>query len=309
MGQQVSTDSLIPRYLHLTVLIRREAATISLRGALSKISNVLKPLRGDLNSELSAAQGYTVCFQRARELYQEDPGSPLKVLLGSGDLIWSYIEPLTTSGSTDIRLVRLLVEALLTFKTFLSPDPNRSPAHKTSTDKLISIPTLVDIVVDVLLSDLTSLTRRNESWKSKGRTFKACVIRTLLWIWRNHPRRTLDYLSGAHELLSSSHRLWAALEKEVGFSKSESFNDEDKPLSSDDFDGIFAFAEWVQTEIQKQRYPRRTKCTFIGRNSDVGINRLYVHFDGRASWEYHLYDLHEDSVSCSRLIYGEGGML
>ncbi|KAG8935111.1 hypothetical protein FRC00_011408, partial [Tulasnella sp. 408] len=231
---------------------------------------------------------------------------------GLWDLIWSYIDPLTTSSSTDIRLVRLSAEALLTFKTFLPSHSSSSATRSRSSDTLIEPARLIDTAVDILLDDLTSLTSFGEKWRSTGRTFKACVIRILLWIGRNHPHRNPKYSPQRRKLFIASCRLWDLLEKEVHFSKTGSFGAEDKPLMPDDLKGIVDFAEWVQTQTQSDTpyLPADvTKCTFIGNNADVGINRLYTHLDRQVDWGYHFYGLHEDSATCSRSVYKEDRML
>ncbi|KAG8963874.1 hypothetical protein FRC00_004674 [Tulasnella sp. 408] len=138
----------------------------------------------------------------------------------------------------------------------------------------------------------------------------------LLWIWRNHRDRK-PYVWDHRRLFTSSCRLWAPLEKEVAFSKIESFNEEDRPLTPDDLKTVIEFAIWVQGEtlsaivdVDEDDEPIHLESSaFILHNADVGINRLYAHFDRRAEWKYHLYDFHEDRVSCSRSIYGEDRML
>ncbi|KAG8921732.1 hypothetical protein FRC01_000101 [Tulasnella sp. 417] len=287
----------------------------NLGGALSQSPECFQLVQGDLGSEPNAAQGYTVCLQRARELgvrlFSMGPAG----LDGIGQLIWSYIDHLTTSGSTDLRAVRLSVETLLTLSAFLSTRPAGSAAPSTSSDKLISSGDLIDAVVDVLLDDLTSLTSRNEKWKSRGRTFKACVIRILLWIWRNHPDRDPDSLR-RRSFFTSSCQLWAPLEKEVVLSKTGSFRDEDKPLTPDDLKGVAEFAQWVQTQTLSIYYYTEDgelkyieTSAFIVSGADVGINRLYADFDRRGEWDYHLYEFHEEVESCSRSAYMEDRML
>ncbi|KIO15932.1 hypothetical protein M407DRAFT_34443 [Tulasnella calospora MUT 4182] len=262
----------------------------------------LQSVHGDLSSELDAAQGYTVCLKRARKLCQKDELGP-GILDGLGEMIWSYIDPLTASGPADNRLVRLSVEALLTFKTLLPSHPSGSATPSTSSgeltssgDAVVSSAALIDTVVDVLLDDLTFPTSQYVKWKSRGRTFKACIIRILLWIWRNHSDRNLGYSKERRKLFTSSCRLWAPLEKEVEFSKTGSFDDEDKSLTPDDLKGVIEFAEWVKTEtlnttyVEGRRIKRTKTFTFTVRGADVGISRLFAHFDRRADWEYHLYD-------------------
>ncbi|KAG8911433.1 hypothetical protein FRC01_005716, partial [Tulasnella sp. 417] len=275
----------------------------------------IQSLQGDPNSELNAAEGFAICLQRARELCQNDSDLPAWIVRGLGDLIWSYIDHLATSGSTEIRLVKLSIEALLTFRTFLSSGPSSSGTPSTSSDEMISSAVLIDTIADVLIGDLTCLTSQDREWKSKGRTFKACIIRTLLWIWRNHPDRNPDNRKSSR-FFESSCRLWAPLEKEVSFSKTGSFGDEDKPLTRDDLKGVAEFAEWARSQAIVQwrwEFPsliqNRPTSAFIMRNADVGINRLYAHFDHGAEWDYHLYNFHEEIASCSRSAYTEDGML
>ncbi|KAG8919523.1 hypothetical protein FRC01_001247 [Tulasnella sp. 417] len=287
----------------------------NLSGALSESPQCFQLVQGDLESGQHAAQGYTVCLQKARQL------SPKPVLLewkgidGLGQLIWSYIDQLATSGSTEIRFVKLSVEALLTLRTSLSSGPSSSGTPSTSRNELISSAALIDTVADVLIDELTSLTSLDDAWKSKGRTFKACIIRMLLWIWRNHPDRN-PWRWERREFFASSCRLWAPLEKEVSFSKTGSFGDEDKPLTPDDLKGVAEFAQWVQTQNREPYYNKdweleRIKTSnFIVLGADVGINRLYAHFDRRVDWKYHLYDFHGEVPLCSRSIYTEDdGML
>ncbi|KAG8914849.1 hypothetical protein FRC01_003888 [Tulasnella sp. 417] len=293
---------------------KRELAG-NLVGALSQSPECFQLVQGDLGSELNAAQGYTVCIQKARELSATFSSLEWAGLDGIGQLIWSYINHLTTSGSTDLRMVRLSVKTLLTLGAFLATRPDGSAKHSTSSDNLISSGDLIDTVVDVLLNDLTSLTSRNEKWKSRGRTFKACVIRILVWIWRNHPDRDPDAWTRG-SFFTSSCRLWAPLEKEVKFSKTGSFRDEDRPLTPDDLKGVAEFAQWVQTQTLSIYYYTEDgklksieTSAFIVSGADVGINRLYAHFDRRGEWDYHLYEFHEEVESCSRSAYMEDGML
>lgn len=146
-------------------------------------------------------------------------------------------------------------------------------------------------------------------------TFKACIIRTLLWIWRNHPNRSPEYYWERVKLSTSSCRLWAALEKEVDLSKTGNFDGEGKPLTSEDFKWVLEFAEWVRTQTLGQWYTEDfeikaiRKSAFIVRGADVGINRLYAHFDRHANWEYRLYGLYGHFLRCSRSVYKGDGML
>ncbi|KAG8915509.1 hypothetical protein FRC00_003678 [Tulasnella sp. 408] len=268
-------------------------------------------VQGDPSSELDAARGYAFCLRRVRELTPPSSELQSERREGLAEVLWSYIGPLTASGSTDIELLRLAAEALLTFKTFLPSHSSRSATPATLSSSLIESSNLIDLVVDVLLDGLASLAEEDEKWTSRGRTFKACVIRVFLWIWRNHPNRNPFYAEERRELFTSSCRLWAPLEKEVAFSKTGSFSSDDKPLTPEDLKGVVEFTEWVQTESQREIWGDREvmKCSFITCNADVEINRLYAHFERRPDWEYRWYDLHEDSVSCSRSTYREDGML
>ncbi|KAG8916898.1 hypothetical protein FRC01_002800, partial [Tulasnella sp. 417] len=292
----------------------QEELAKNLSGALCESPQCFQLVQGDLESERHAAQGYTVCLQTARQLSPKPVFLEWEGLDGLGQLIWSYIDQLATSGSTEIRLVKLSVEALLTLRTFLSSKPSSSGTPRTWRNGLISSAALIDTVVDVLIDDLTSLTSQNVTWKSKGRTFKACIIRMLLWIWRNHRNRNPSDQK-RREFFASSCRLWAPLEKEVSFSKTGSFGDEDKPLTPDDLKGVAEFAQWVQTQTLDRHstedyedYKLIQMSNFIVLGADVGINRLYAHFDRHAAWDYHLHGFPREVALCSRSAYTEDGM-
>ncbi|KAG8923807.1 hypothetical protein FRC01_012309, partial [Tulasnella sp. 417] len=308
IGAAQSGNIVMMRFNLTGFLENEEELARNLSGALRRSPECFQSVKGDLESERHAAQGYTVCLQKARELGAKPVFLELGGLHGLGQLIWSYIDQLATSGSTEIRLVKLSVEALLTFRNFLSSEPSSSGTPSTSSDELISSAALIDTVADVLIDDLTSLTSQF------GTTFKACIIRMLLWRWRNHPGRDPEDWERSR-FFASSCRLWAPLEKEVSFSKTGSFGDEDKPLTSDDLKGVAEFAEWVQKQTVDQlstedywTFKRIQTSNFIVPGADVGINRLYAHFDRRAKWDYHLYDFHNKIPPCSRSIYTEDGM-
>ncbi|KAG8927733.1 hypothetical protein FRC01_007006 [Tulasnella sp. 417] len=287
------------------------------RWTLKRVFERIRSVQGDTDSEYNVVMGYIVCLRRARELCQRDTSTVngWNILFGLGELIWSYIDPLTTSAPTDIRL-RLSVEVILTFKTFIPSHQSSSVTPVTSTGSRIPSATLIDAVAGLLLDDLTSLPNLGDKHEQRGRTFKACIIRIFLWIWKNNPDRNLG-LEEPYKLLTSSCRLWAPLENEVNLSKTASFGNEEKPLTLDDLKEIVEFTEWVRSQLSLRAYydnrAREWKhvegFTFIIRNADVGINRLYAHFDRHADWQYHLYDLHEDSVSCSRWAYTEDVMI
>ncbi|KAG8979371.1 hypothetical protein FRC05_008355 [Tulasnella sp. 425] len=143
---------------------------------------------------------------------------------------------------------------------------------------------------------------------------ESCLIRILLRVWKATPATQLskDQLAW-YRIFFSSRRLWAPLEATVDLTKNSikfgnrgdrltDFNDDnqDKLLKSDDLEMIIEFVEYLQKD--------RKKSAFIARNADVGINRLYVHLDRRADWDYELYDLREPRTLCSRSINTENGM-
>ncbi|KAG9046589.1 hypothetical protein FS837_004008, partial [Tulasnella sp. UAMH 9824] len=224
------------------------------------------------------------------------------------------------SDSTEIQLVRLSAEALLTFGTVFSPQPRVSGVPLISNHELISLAALIDAAVDALLADLTSLSSHDEDWRQRERTFQACIIRIFLWIWQNNVESWDNIESNPkywerHELFMSSCQLWAPLEKQVAISKTGSFDEEEQPLTPDDLKEVIRFAYSVQFHtMAKDGFGGETfkgvpRSTFIVRGADVGINRLYAHFDRHGNWKYHLYDLREHSEPCSRSVYKEDGML
>ncbi|KIO20330.1 hypothetical protein M407DRAFT_30014 [Tulasnella calospora MUT 4182] len=141
---------------------------------------------------------------------------------------------------------------------------------------------------------------------------ESSITRILLWVWEGASGTQLDE-EDKRKIFVSSCRLWSPLETRVDFTingiewgfdgERVTFDDRnrDKLLTPDDMERIFAFAEDIQRD--------RNKSEFIARNADVGINRLYVHFDRRVDWEYNLYDLREQRTSCPRSL-GKGiGMM
>lgn len=271
-------------------------------------------LHRDPTLELNFAQGFTVCLQRARELCPQYPDPELDFRYSLMSLIWSYIDDLTRSDSAEIQLVRLSAEALLTFGTLFSPQPRSSAAPGTSYHELISSATLIDATVDALLADLTCFQSHGVDWRLRARTFKACIVRILLWIWRSNvvvKPKDWERLG----ILMSSCQLWAPLEEQVAISITGSFDVEEQPLTPDDLKAVKDFTYSVQFHtLEKDGVGGETfkgipRSTFIVHGADVGINRLNAHFNGRADWRYHLYDLREHSVTCPRSVYREEGML
>ncbi|KAG8915976.1 hypothetical protein FRC00_002191 [Tulasnella sp. 408] len=130
---------------------------------------------------------------------------------------------------------------------------------------------------------------------------ESSILRILLWLWKRSSGYQLDH-SHKREIFISSCRLWAPLETRVDFTingiewgingERLTFNDEnrDKLLTCDDLDGIVQFVEYLQKH--------REKSEFIARNADVGINRLYVHFNRQVDWNYDLYDLRAQRTFC-----------
>ncbi|KAG8911194.1 hypothetical protein FRC00_006919, partial [Tulasnella sp. 408] len=127
-----------------------------------------------------------------------------------------------------------------------------------------------------------------------------CIIRILLWVWKNTVDSQLDH-SERQNIFISSCRLWTPLEaavdsaiKSIQLGKkgehgaSDDRSEKNLPMS-DDLSRVVEFAEYLQSNQENHK--------FIARNADVGINRLYVHFNRRASWDYVLYDLREQRMS------------
>ncbi|KIO20333.1 hypothetical protein M407DRAFT_245839, partial [Tulasnella calospora MUT 4182] len=140
---------------------------------------------------------------------------------------------------------------------------------------------------------------------------ESSIIRILLWAYESTSSTQLDQ-EDKRKIFVSSCRLWSPKETRVDFTingiewgiKGERLtpnnDDRDKLLTSGDMRRIVEFAEDIQRD--------RNKSEFITHNADVGINRLYVHFNRRVDWEYDLYDLRERRTSCSRLSFIADGM-
>ncbi|KIO18150.1 hypothetical protein M407DRAFT_246554 [Tulasnella calospora MUT 4182] len=141
---------------------------------------------------------------------------------------------------------------------------------------------------------------------------ESSIIRILLWACKSTSGTQLDQ-EDKRKIFISTCQLWSPLETRVDFTingiewgiKGErlTLNDDNqhKLLTSGDMRRIVEFAEDIQQD--------RNKSEFITHNADVGINRLYVHFNRRVDWKYELYDLREQRTSCSRLSFIADGMI
>ncbi|KAG8920815.1 hypothetical protein FRC01_000579, partial [Tulasnella sp. 417] len=124
---------------------------------------------------------------------------------------------------------------------------------------------------------------------------ESAILRTLQWVWKTAYGIQHDHQK--QRIFISSCQLWAPLEARLSFTVKDvewGVNGErltlhngnrDKLLTSDNLNGIVELAEDLRRD--------RKKSEFIACNADVGINRLYVHFNRRVDWNYGLYDLRE----------------
>ncbi|KAG8904412.1 hypothetical protein FRC01_008734 [Tulasnella sp. 417] len=141
---------------------------------------------------------------------------------------------------------------------------------------------------------------------------ESSILRIVLWVWKATSGTQLDH-SEKRNIFTSSCQLWAPLETRVDFTingiewgingERLTFDDgsRDKLLTSEDMDRIVEFAEDLQRD--------REQFEFIARNADVGINRLYVHFNRRVDWNYDLFDLREQRTLCSRSTVLRNGLI
>ncbi|KAG8960810.1 hypothetical protein FRC05_006555, partial [Tulasnella sp. 425] len=250
---------------------------------------------------LSAAQGYTACLRRARELPPPSADGRDTAARAVAYLIWKYFDPLTRGsgpGETRLELVEFSIEAVLWLRAFLDtkPGPNGSSTSGNPPSQQILNHCFIDALADIMLDDLKI---PSDFWWDE-KPLKPSIIRILLWVWKNTPDTSIDD-EEQDNIFVSSCRLFVPLEKEVGFSQRGEFGGYDKPLTSDDLNRITEFIEYL---MKGQR-----SSAFITRNADVGINRLYVHFDKRADWEYEQFDMREPSTLCYRSSYIEEGLL
>ncbi|KAG8960812.1 hypothetical protein FRC05_006557 [Tulasnella sp. 425] len=201
-------------------------------------------------------------------------------------------------GETHLELVELSIEAVLALRFFL--DTNPSPDESSTSGHPPSQQSLNHRFIDVLTVILLDNTQLSGWWgDSESRTIKPSIIRILLWVWKNSPDTSIDG-EGKDDIFVSSCRLFAPLEKEVEFTQRGEFEEDDKPLKPDDLNRIIEFIEYIMKD--------RKSSAFMTCNADVGINRLYVHFDKRADWEYELFDMREQRSLCSRFTYVEDGL-
>ncbi|KAG8933162.1 hypothetical protein FRC01_010661 [Tulasnella sp. 417] len=131
------------------------------------------------------------------------------------------------------------------------------------------------------------------------------ILRVVLWLWKRPSVIQLTE-SEKSKIFISSCQLWAPLEMRVDFTINGiewgangerlilSDQNRYKLLTSDNMSELIELVE----DIQKYR----EKFAFIARSADVGINRLYAHFNRRVDWNYDLYDLREQRATCPRSV-------
>ncbi|KAG8943597.1 hypothetical protein FRC04_002758 [Tulasnella sp. 424] len=274
---------------------KEETLATALAFAICWSHNNLSLVESNVLSELSAAQVYTACLRKARELPPPSADDRDTAAFGLASLMRDYFDPLTMGsslGETRSELVELSVEAVLGFCAFLdtNPGPDNTSGHPPS--QFLNH-RFIDAIADIML-DNPQIPRWGET-----RTSKPSIIRILLWVWKNTPDTSIDD-EEKDNIFVSSCRLFAPLEKQVEFSQRGEFGEYDKPLTSDDLNRIIEFIEDTTKD--------RKSSALMTRNADVGINRLYVHFDKRADWEYDLFDMREQRPLCSRFTYIEDGL-
>ncbi|KAG8927432.1 hypothetical protein FRC01_007505 [Tulasnella sp. 417] len=132
---------------------------------------------------------------------------------------------------------------------------------------------------------------------------ESSILRIVLWVWKKTAATQPNH-SEKRKIFISSCELWAPLEIRVDFTingikwgingERLTFDDgnRDKLLTSKELNVIIDFAEGLRKDWEKSE--------FIARNADVGINRLYVHFDRQVDWDYDLYDFREQRMPCPR---------
>ncbi|KAG8914302.1 hypothetical protein FRC00_014589 [Tulasnella sp. 408] len=280
----------------------------TLSNAIRYSGGLLCTIEGPIAEGPHLVEGYTAFIRRARELSPLTSRQHLhQTAFGVAQLIRMFIDPLTTSGvgETKPEVVMLAVEAVLGLRTFTGdhPEPDEPDEPDEPQEPEGSHPAqivhdrLIDAVAD-MLDD--SDTQASTLWWM--RQTRPCLIRVLLWLWKNMPEIQMKEKE-QKKIFNTSCRLWAPLEKEVYLSKSGKFEEHERPLRSDDMDKVHEF-------IQDIRNAGRNS-DFISRNADVGINRLYDHFNRRAEWDYQLFGigLDEQLKPCSRSTYIRNGML
>ncbi|KAG8943601.1 hypothetical protein FRC04_002762 [Tulasnella sp. 424] len=271
----------------------------ALAEAIPWSDNVLSSVQNNVESELSAAQGYTACLRKARELPPPSEVDRDLAVPGVAGLIRSYFDPLTTGsspGETRLELVQFSVEAVLWLRAFLdtNPGPDGSSTSGNPPSQQILNHCIIDPLAEIMLDDLQI------PWWSKEEPLKPSIVRILLWVWKNTPDTSIEDKE-KYNISVSSCRLFAPPEKEVEFSQRGEFGRYDKPLPSDDSNRIVEFIEYTMEALRSS--------AFITRNADVAINCLYVYVNQHVDWKYELFDLREQRSLCSRSTYIESGLL
>ncbi|KAG8960813.1 hypothetical protein FRC05_006558 [Tulasnella sp. 425] len=265
-----------------------------------KDCETLSSIQNNAQSKPSAARGYTACFRKIRELPPPSASDRDNAGLGVADLISDYLDPLTTGsnpGETPLELVELSIEAVFGLRAFLdaNPGPDTPSTSGSSPPQQLLNGRFINAAADIMVGNPQIPT--TVPWER--RPVKPRIIRILLWVWKNTPDTSIDD-EEKDNIFVSSCRLFAPLEKEVESSQRSEFGEYEKPLTSDDLNRIIEFIEYT--------IKGRKSSALITHNADVGINRLYVHFDKRADWEYELFDMREQRSLCSRFTYVEDGL-
>ncbi|KAG8938430.1 hypothetical protein FRC04_008650 [Tulasnella sp. 424] len=202
-------------------------------------------------------------------------------------------------GETRMELVELSIEAVLGVGAFLDPNPgpDKPSTSRHPPPQQFLNPRFIDTLADIMLDD--PQLPMGYGWELRRGQVKPNLIRVLLWVWKNTPDTSIDDKE-KDAIFVSSCRLFPPLEKEVGLSQRGEFAEDVEPLTSDDLNRIIEFIEYIMKG--------RESSALVTRNADVGINRLYVHFDKRADWEYELFDMREPRTLCPRFTYVEDGL-
>ncbi|KAG8896904.1 hypothetical protein FRC00_005080 [Tulasnella sp. 408] len=274
----------------------------------------LGDIRGNLQFEPDTLQGYIASLRRAAQLAPDTlPTIQRKTARGIEELIQSYIDPLMTSesGGNSSEFIQLSSEAVVCLHT-LSKQIRGSEEPfilEGSRSEQLTGQLWIDAVVDILLEDWKRAPVRSTwlyrpeppSVEDPTRSIGPCLIRILLWAHKRMSESPIT-IRNKRQILESSCRLWAPLEREVASSKTKGLEKSVGSFAPKDLDGI---AEFTQDIIQSHK-----SSAFIARNADVGINRLYAHLGRRADWEYELFDMRKQHAAlCSRAYYVENGLM
>lgn len=253
-----------------------------------------------------------MCLQRARALGQQIPVLDQSAFSGLWDLLVELRdEPMDDPCAT------LLAETILMLQTFIPSHSEDLSGFPVLRDGKIQIGGLIHLAVEILQGDFTSLADGRWRWSEDMRF---CITALLLSLWRRMDVDNEMSFVEFQEIFIASCRLWAPLEEKVEVSRTGTRDRRHDWvtrgkrydwLEDSDLETITRFIKWIQTRAREFDW---TTSAFISRNADVGINRLCVwlktdRMDTSFDWEYHLYDLREQRVLCSRLTYIDDGTL